>query len=68
MNKILIGIAAASALVATLAWAGVHPSDGTGECLTRADVQHHFERSFSGISLTCNDEIRARNLARKRSR
>ena len=68
MNKILIGTAAAMALVATLAWAGVHPSEGTAECLTKADVAYHFERSFSGISLTCNDEIRVRNLSRESSR
>jgi len=62
MKTILVGVATVTTLVATLAWAAVHPSAERSACLTEADVASHLARSRSGISLTCTDEIRAQNL------
>ena len=71
MKTILAGALGATTLVATLVWATTTfptPPDAGVACLTRADVLAHQDRSRNGISLTCDDGIRLRHLAREAAR
>ena len=65
----LITIVAASLVFISLVYAATVTRNGdveplSAQCLTQADVLAHLERSRQGISLTCNEQIRQRNLAR----
>lgn len=49
-------------LAAVAAGAAVTPETGSNSCLTRADVIQAVERSWHGISLSCNETLRQDNL------
>ena len=70
MKTILAGALGATTLVATLVWASTLPTppEAGATCLTRADVLAHQARSRDGVSLTCDEGIRLRHLAREGAR
>jgi hypothetical protein len=51
-------------LLGTFVYAGSRTHEITRTCLTEAEVFAYAERSRHGISLTCNEQVRQRNLAR----
>ena len=67
MKRIVPVTLAALALGTTLAWAATHsplapslaPAAGM-VCLDEADIAFHRDRSRNGISLTCDETVRAR--------
>ena len=60
---VLLALAFAVMLTA-FAKAPVNNGSNGNACLTEAQVLAHLDRSRQGISLTCNESIRQRNLAR----
>lgn len=64
MKQTFVWFAVSVMLVFTLAWGAVQvsPTPLLSSCLTKEDVALHMERSRSGISLTCTEQIRLRNL------
>lgn len=64
MNKTLILIAGVLLIVAAAFAAGIKERS-SNTCLTQQQVRESVERSREGISMTCNELILQRNLARQ---
>lgn len=66
MKQVLIWLSV-SMMVVTLAWAAssIRPEPAYRACLTADDVLYYQNNSREGISLTCNETIRQRNISRR---